>query len=107
VSPRRSTRKGRCTGPAATSRRLKGCHQQALEQARAIASPWTEAQALAGLGRCALAAGHTERAAQMLRNALEIFQRIGAVEAAAVSAELDAATEAQLAERPAVRRTDQ
>jgi hypothetical protein len=43
----------------------------------------------------------------MLRNALEIFQRIGAVEAAAVSAELDAATEAQLAERPAVRRTDQ
>ena len=73
----------------------KGCHQQALEQARAIASPLTEAHALAGLGRCALAAGHTEQAADMLRKALEIFERIGAAEAADVSAELDAATRAQ------------
>jgi len=31
------------------------CHQQALEQARAVASPSTEAHALADLGRCALA----------------------------------------------------
>ena len=75
----------------------KGCHQQALELARAIASPSTEARALAGLGRCALAAGHTDEAAEMLRQALEIFQRIGAAEAADVSAELDAATEAQSA----------
>ena len=73
------------------------CHQQALELARANVSPSTEARALAGLGRCALAAGHTEQAAQMLRKALGIFQRIGAVEAAGVSAELDAATEAQSA----------
>ena len=74
---------------------MVGCHQQALEQARAIASPWTEAHALAGLGRCALAAGHTDEAADMLRQALEIFQRIDAAEAAGVSAELDAVTEAQ------------
>jgi tetratricopeptide (TPR) repeat protein len=73
----------------------KECHQQALELARAIVSPSTEARALAGLGRCALAAGHTDQAAQMLRNALQIFQRIGAAEAADVSAELDAATEVQ------------
>jgi hypothetical protein len=35
----------------------------------------------------------------MLRQALEIFQKIGAAETAGVSAELDAATEAQSAER--------
>jgi tetratricopeptide (TPR) repeat protein len=73
----------------------KECHQQALEQARTIASPWTEAHALAGLGRCALAAGHATQAEIFLRQALEIFQRIGAAEAAGVSAELDAATQAQ------------
>jgi len=84
----------RATGDLAQARE---CHQQALDQARAIASPWTEAQALAGLGRCALAAGQTDEAAEMLRKALGIFQRIGAVEAAGVSAELDAATRAQSA----------
>ena len=73
----------------------QGCHQQALGQARAIASPSTEARALAGLGRCALAAGHATQAETLLRQALEIFQRIGAAEAAGVSAELDAATKAQ------------
>ena len=59
--------------------------------------PLTEALALAGLGRCSLAAGHSDEAAQTLRQALEIFQRIGAAEAAGVSAELDAATQAQSA----------
>jgi tetratricopeptide (TPR) repeat protein/transcriptional regulator with XRE-family HTH domain len=82
----------RATGDLAQARK---CHQQALEQARAIASPLTEAQALAGLGRCALAAGHTDEAADMLRRALGIFQRIGAAEAADVSAELRAATQTQ------------
>jgi len=67
-----------------------GCHLQALEQARAIALPWTEARALAGLGRCALAAGQTDEAADILRKALGIFRRIGAAEAADVSAELQA-----------------
>jgi Tfp pilus assembly protein PilF len=55
------------------------------------------AYALAGLGRCALATGNTAEAAGRLRQALEIFQRIGAPEAAAVSAELQAITEARSA----------
>jgi tetratricopeptide (TPR) repeat protein len=61
----------------------EGCHRQALELARAIASHWTEAHALGGLGRCALAAGHATQAKVLLRQALEIFRRIGAAEAAA------------------------
>jgi Tfp pilus assembly protein PilF len=46
------------------------------------------------LGRCALAAGHAAQAEVLLRQALEIFQRIGAAETAEVSAELDALTQA-------------
>jgi hypothetical protein len=42
--------------------------------------------------RCALAAGRTAGAQAGLRQAREIFQRIGAAEAADVSAELDALT---------------
>ncbi|WP_239395764.1 tetratricopeptide repeat protein [Frankia sp. CiP3] len=37
--------------------RAAGCHRQAL--ALRIASPWEEAHALAGLGHCAQADGHT------------------------------------------------
>ena len=74
-----------------------GCHQQALELARAIASSWDEAHALAGLGRGAMAAGHADQAACLLRQALEIFQRIGAAEAADVSTELEALNDARLA----------
>ena len=71
------------------------CHQQALELARAIATSWDEAHALAGLGRCAMAAGQATQAGVLLRQALEIFQRIGAGEAAEVSAELEAVTGAR------------
>jgi tetratricopeptide (TPR) repeat protein/transcriptional regulator with XRE-family HTH domain len=66
------------------------CHQQALDLARQIASPADEAHALAGLARCALAADRTAEGEDGLRQALEIFQRIGAPEAADVSAELGA-----------------
>jgi tetratricopeptide (TPR) repeat protein len=38
------------------------CHRQALDLAREIDSSWDEAHALAGLGRCALAAGRTANA---------------------------------------------
>jgi hypothetical protein len=48
--------------------------------AREIASSWNEAHALAGLGRRAQAAGHTTDAGASLRQAQEIFQRIGAAE---------------------------
>jgi len=71
------------------------CHQQAMALARAIGSPWDEAHALAGLGRCALAVGRTAEAEDKLLQALEIFQRIGAAEVADVAAELDALTEEQ------------
>ncbi len=76
-------------------RRAVSCHQQALDLARQIGSSWDEAQALAGLGRCALAAGHTAKAEHRLRQALEIFRRTGAAEAAEVSAELEALTDAR------------
>jgi len=66
------------------------CHRQALELARAIDSSWDEASALAGLGRCALAAGRTAEGEAGLRQALVIFKRIGCAEAIDVSAELDA-----------------
>jgi transcriptional regulator with XRE-family HTH domain/tetratricopeptide (TPR) repeat protein len=69
------------------------CHRQALALARATALPWDEAHALAGLGRCARAAGHATQAEVLLRQAQEIFQRIGAVEAAEMLAELEALTE--------------
>ena len=69
----------------------EACHQQALDLAREIASSWDEAHALAGLGRCALAVGHATQAQELLRRALEIFQRIGAAaEAPGLLAELDA-----------------
>ena len=66
------------------------CHQQALELACSIGSSWEEAHALAGLGRCALAADRTAEGEAWLRQALTIFQRIGSAEAADVSAELEA-----------------
>jgi tetratricopeptide (TPR) repeat protein len=68
------------------------CHRQALDLAREIDSSRDEACALAGLGRCALAAGRTADAVAGLRQAREIFQRIGAAEATGVVAELDALT---------------
>jgi tetratricopeptide (TPR) repeat protein len=67
-------------------------HRQALALAREIASPWDEAQALAGLGRCAKAAGRATDAVASMRQAREIFERIGAAEATAVAAELDGLT---------------
>jgi class 3 adenylate cyclase/tetratricopeptide (TPR) repeat protein len=75
-------------------RQAESCHRQALDLARQTGSSRDEAHALAGLGRCALAAGHAE-AEDMLRQALEIFQQIGAAEAAEVSAELEMLTNAQ------------
>jgi len=72
--------------------RASVCHGQALDLARQIHSSWDEACALAELGRCARAVGHTADAEASLGQAREIFQRIGAAEATAVAAELDALT---------------
>jgi hypothetical protein len=57
--------------------------------AREIGMARDEAHALAGLARCTLAEGRVAEAQDQLRQALEIFQRIGAAEAAGVVAELD------------------
>jgi Tfp pilus assembly protein PilF len=70
----------------------EACHRQALELARAADSAPQEARSLAGLGRCAAAIGQTTRAEALLRQAHEMLQRIGAAEAPAVLAELDAFT---------------
>jgi tetratricopeptide (TPR) repeat protein len=66
------------------------CHTKALSVAREIGSNWDEAHALAGLARCALAAGRAGEAVAGLKQALEIFRRLGSAEAAEVSGELDA-----------------
>jgi len=68
----------------------RSCHQQALDLARQIGSVRDEAPALAGLGRCALAAGNIAEAQDALQRALEIFEQIGATEAAELAAELAA-----------------
>ena len=65
-------------------------HSEALRVAREIKSTWDEAHALAGLGRCDLASGHAADAETKLRQAHELFQRMGAAEAPGVAAELDA-----------------
>jgi tetratricopeptide (TPR) repeat protein/transcriptional regulator with XRE-family HTH domain len=64
----------------------RSCHQRALDLARQIGSPWHEAHALAGLGRDALATGDTSDA--HVKQALAIFQRIGAAETSGIEAEL-------------------
>ena len=68
----------------------KARRSQALALAREAGSVMDEACALVGLGRAALADGDTAAAAASLRQAGEIFQRIGARQAADVAADLDA-----------------
>jgi tetratricopeptide (TPR) repeat protein len=74
--------------------RARGCHRQALDLARAVDSSWDEAHALAGLGRCALAAGQAAEATASLDQALTIFRRLGTAEAGEVAAEFAALSQA-------------
>jgi tetratricopeptide (TPR) repeat protein len=67
----------------------RDCYQEAMALSRQAANPRYEASALAGSARCALAQGGTATAANGLRQALVIFQRIGAPEADNIKAELD------------------
>jgi tetratricopeptide (TPR) repeat protein len=71
----------------------RDCHQQALDLARQIHSFWDEAHAVAGLGRCARAAGDNPVAARLLGQAHRIFRRIGSAEATGLAAELRAMSE--------------
>ena len=67
------------------SARERYCH--ALELARGMGNPLEEARALTGAGRCAVAMGIADGSTD-LRNALEIFRRIGAAEAIDLTAEV-------------------
>jgi len=73
------------------------CHRQALALARNLGLAWNEAHALAGLGRCARAAGRAADAEARLRQAQDIFQRTGAGEAPGVAGELDTLIRAEAA----------
>nr|WP_250853706.1 hypothetical protein [Streptomyces rhizosphaericus] len=61
-------------------------YQQALLLARQIRSPLDEAHALEGVARCQARTGNTRQAAiASLREALAIYQRIGAAETPAAT----------------------
>jgi DNA-binding SARP family transcriptional activator len=77
--------------------RAEDCHRQARDLSREIGSAWDEAHALAGLSRCAQDAGDIAAAVTGLRQAGQVFERIGAPEAAGIAAELDALTGAGVA----------
>jgi lipopolysaccharide biosynthesis regulator YciM len=66
------------------------CHHAALSVAQEIDSAWDEAHAVAGLARCDLATGQSADGESKLRQAHEIFQRMGAAETPGVAAELAA-----------------
>jgi tetratricopeptide (TPR) repeat protein/transcriptional regulator with XRE-family HTH domain len=74
----------------------EACHKQALVTSREIDSSFDEAHALAALGRCALASDRAADAISYLREAQEIFSRIGANDVGSLTAELNALTEAQV-----------
>jgi uncharacterized protein HemY len=63
-------------------------HREALAKAIELGAPAEEARALAGLGRSQLA-GDSAEAARHLREALAIYQRIGAPQARLVQDTLD------------------
>ncbi len=61
-------------------------HNEALALAVEVASPFDEAHALEGVGCCHLREGQADQAAALLRQALEIYQRIGSPQARRVEA---------------------
>ena len=65
---------------------------RSLEPAREITASRDEAHALAGRGRCAVADGDAASGADLLRQDLKIFRRIGAAEVPELLAELAALT---------------
>ncbi len=72
------------------------CHARALAASRSVGIPVEEARSLEGLARCQQCSGDDAAAIAGLSEALDIYQRIGAPEAASVAAEL-----AMLADRAA------
>ncbi|HEY1616533.1 MAG TPA: BTAD domain-containing putative transcriptional regulator [Streptosporangiaceae bacterium] len=78
---------GRARLAQADTLRARACHQRALNLARASGARLEEARALEGIGRCRARLRDTS-AAGPLRQALEIYQRLGAADAAGLAAEL-------------------
>jgi tetratricopeptide (TPR) repeat protein len=74
-----------CGDPQEARRAYEHAHNLAL----AIHASLEEARALEGIGKCTLTMDNTDLAIDTLRNALEIYIRIGAPEAARLSAEID------------------
>ncbi len=70
------------------SAKAQECHEQAGEMAVGLGSMAEQAAALEGIGRCALADEDPDRAAEPLRQALEIYRRIGSPDADRVAATL-------------------
>ena len=64
-------------------------YQRALQLARTLGSQLEEARALEGIGKCAAATPATNPADNTLRQALEIYQRIGAADATRLAAEIN------------------
>lgn len=65
-----------------------GYYREAVDMARETADSRGEAHALAGLGRCAVAAGDLSGARDLLGQSRQIFEQIGAADAVDVAAEL-------------------
>jgi hypothetical protein len=68
--------------------RVGECQRQALAIARAIASSWDEAHALAGLGRRAIVLGDCARGEKYLRVAHAVFLGMGAADAGSLNDEV-------------------
>ncbi len=69
----------------------RACHQRALKLARASGARLEEARALEGIGKCRARLRDAGAGTGALRQALEIYQRLGAADAAGLAAELLAA----------------
>jgi DNA-binding SARP family transcriptional activator len=68
--------------------RARACYQRAHELARATGSQLEEAHALEGIGKCGKQTYDASTADGALRQALEIYQRLGAADAARLNAEM-------------------
>jgi DNA-binding SARP family transcriptional activator/tetratricopeptide (TPR) repeat protein len=66
------------------------CYERALELARSAGTQLEEARALEGIGRCAAQLSDVGAADSALRQALDIYQRLGAADATRLAAEMQA-----------------
>ena len=72
---------GELSTRTAASQQARDYHTQALAIARELGVPLEEARALEGIGHCHIQDGNPGEGAAKLRQALAIYQRIGAPDA--------------------------